>query len=218
MITQPDSNRRPKIVIVYEDAYIIVADKPVGLLTVSTPKKEKFTLTCLLSAYPVHRLDRETSGLILFARTKKIQQILMDEFRRKRVRKRYIAFVQGRISRRAGLITKKVQDNPYEMPKDAVTKYRVLQLRNGFSVLEAEPVTGRTNQIRIHFKQIGHPLVGERRFAFARDFKLKFRRVALHSCDLEFQHPVTGKRMAFHSDLPSDMAEFLKIQNGGIKR
>ena len=209
------SNAGPKIV--YEDPYIIVVDKPPGLLTVATPKKEKFTLSSLVKAYPAHRLDRETSGLILFAKTRQVQKVLMDEFRRRRVRKRYLAFAQGRLQSMSGTIARKVQDNPYEPPKHAVTKYRVSRLQDGFSIVEITPVTGRTNQIRIHFKQIGHPLVGERRFAFAMDFKLKFRRVALHSSDLEFRHPVTGKRLVFHCDLPSDMREFLKIQKTGTE-
>lgn len=196
--------------IVYEDNDIIVVDKPSGLLTVATPQKEKFTLERLLAAYPAHRLDRETSGLILFAKTKKVRQILMDEFRQQKVRKRYFAFVHGKLSKRTGAIAKKVQDNPYEAPKYALTKYRVITSRNDFSILEVMPITGRTNQIRIHFKQIGHPLVGERRFAFARDFKLKFRRAALHASDLEFIHPITKRKMSFHSDLPFDMRNFLE--------
>lgn len=196
--------------IVYEDSVIIVADKSSGLLTVATPKKEKFTLESLLSAYPAHRLDRETSGLILLAKTKRIQKILMDEFKRKQVRKRYLCFAHGIFGKRNGMISRYVRDNPYEPAKYALTKYRVLESRDDFSVVEVEPITGRTNQIRLHFKQIGHPLVGERRFAFARDFKLKFRRAALHSSDLEFAHPQTKKNMLFHCELPADMKNFLE--------
>lgn len=196
--------------IVYEDSDIIVADKPSGLLTVPTPKKEKFTLSSLLKAYPCHRLDRETSGLILFAKNKRSQEVLTQEFRKRKVKKRYICFARGRLDKKKGVISRPVQDNPYEPARYAVTKYRALESRGDFSVVEAVPVTGRTNQIRIHFKQIGHPILGERRFAFARDFKLRFRRVALHASDLEFSHPRTGRLMSFHSDLPGDMREFLE--------
>lgn len=196
--------------VIYQDDCLLVVDKPAGLLTIATPKKEKYTLSSLLNAYPAHRLDREASGLILFARTKKLRQILMEEFRRRRVKKRYIAFVQGTPKQKSGAIARKVRDNPYELAKPALTKYRVIEARNSFSVLEVVPVTGRTNQIRIHCKQLGHPLVGERRFAFARDFKIKFRRAALHAADLGFIHPLTGRRMSFHSELPADMREFLK--------
>lgn len=196
--------------IIYEDEAVLVVDKPPGLLTIATPKKEKYTLSSLLNAYPAHRLDRETSGLILFAKTKSIQQRLMDEFRNHKVKKCYIAFVQGAPKQKNGAISRKVRDNPYEPAKPALTKYRVIEARNGFSVLEVVPVTGRTNQIRIHFKQLGHPLVGERRFAFAKDFKIKFRRAALHAADLGFIHPLTARAMSFHSGLPADMQEFLK--------
>lgn len=188
----------------------MVVDKPPGLLTIATPKKEEYTLSSLLNAYPAHRLDRETSGLILFAKTKSIQQRLMDEFRNHKVKKSYIAFVQGAPKQKNGAISRKVRDNPYAPAKPALTKYRVIEARNGFSVLEVVPVTGRTNQIRIHFKQLGHPLVGERRFAFAKDFKIKFRRAALHAADLGFIHPLTGRTMSFHSELPADMQEFLR--------
>lgn len=196
--------------VIYEDDCLLVVDKPAGLLTIATPKKEKYTLSSLLNAYPAHRLDREASGLILFARTKKLRQILMEEFRFRRVKKRYIAFVHGAPKQKNGAISREVKDNPYEPAKPALTKYRVIEVRNGFSVLEVVPVTGRTNQIRIHFSQLGHPLVGERRFAFAKDFKIKFRRVALHAADLGFIHPLTGRTMSFHSELPADMQEFLK--------
>ncbi len=202
-----------KYTILFEDESILVVDKPSGLLTVATPKKEKHTLSSLLHAYPAHRLDRETSGVILFGKTKKAQQLLMDGFRKHTVKKRYIAFVHGRLPQRSSVIDKKVQDNPYEPPKQALTKYKVLEYRDGFSVVEVIPLTGRTNQIRIHFKQIGHPLVGERRFAFAKDFAIKFRRVALHASDIEFTHPINGQRIHFHSELPDDMQEFLRKDN-----
>ena len=188
----------------------MVVDKPSGLLTVATPKKERWTLSSLLNAYPAHRLDRETSGLVLFAKTKRFQRSLMQEFRRRKIKKSYIAFAQGSVTPREASIAKKVQDNTFEPAKYAITRYKLLENRKGFSVVQVMPVTGRTNQIRIHFKQIGHPLVGERRFAFARDFKIKFRRVALHAGEIEFLHPLTGKKMSFHSDLPCDMQEFLK--------
>lgn len=195
--------------IVYEDESIIVADKPAGLLTVSTPKKEKTTLVSLLKAYPAHRLDRDTSGLIVLAKTRKIQDALMAQFKSREVKKKYIAFVRGKPMKDSGVIDGFIRDNPYEAPKYAKTQYRILKKKNDFCVVEVSPITGRTNQIRIHFKQIGHPLLGERRFAFARDFPIKFKRTALHASDLEFIHPVNRKKMQFHLDLPKDMEEFL---------
>lgn len=199
--------------IIYEDSAIIIVDKPAGMLVIPAPREERYTLTDLLNrelddrgiqvnAYPCHRLDRETSGLIVYAKGKKIQDLMMDKFRHHQIKKRYIAFAHGRLNRRSGSI-----DRPVEYKK-ALTRYRVIEQRRGYAVVEIEPVTGRTNQIRIHFKAIGHPLVGERKFAFARDYELKFRRAALHSWKIEFPHPVTGNDLTFISPLPVDMGKF----------
>lgn len=205
--------------VIYEDDQIIAVDKPSGMLVIPTPKGETNTLTALLNreldargieanAHPCHRIDRETSGLIIYAKGKKAQQAMMEEFRQRRVRKSYIAFVHGRLGRKTGVI-----DRPIE-GKRSVTRFRVVEERRDFSVVEIEPETGRTNQIRIHFKAAGHPLVGERKFAFAKDYKLKFRRAALHSYMIRFGHPVTKKPLMFTTPLPEDMAKFLEM-NGG---
>ena len=201
--------------ILYEDDHIIAVDKPAGMPVIPTPKGEANTLTGLLNreldargieanAHPCHRIDRETSGLIIYAKGKKTQQAMMEEFRHHRVKKSYFAFVHGRLGRKAGVI-----DRPVE-GKKSVTKFRVIEERRDFSAIEVEPETGRTNQIRIHFKAVGHPLVGERKFAFAKDYKLKFRRAALHSCRIGFEHPVTKKPLIFTTPIPEDMARFLE--------
>lgn len=201
--------------VAYEDESIIVIDKPAGMLVIPTPKNETDTLTNLLNrqldakgiqvnAYPCHRLDRETSGLIIYAKGKKVQKLMMDKFKERKVKKHYIAFVHGKLTKRAGII-----DRPIEGRK-AITKYVVLEQKDNFSVLEVEPLTGRTNQIRLHFKAIGHPLVGERRFAFAKDYELKFRRAALHAAKIEFSHPLTNKALYFSSPLSQDMKGLLE--------
>ncbi len=201
--------------VVYEDESIIVVDKPAGMLVIPTPKNETYTLTHLLNrqldsrgievnAYPCHRLDRETSGLIIYAKGKKVQKLMMDKFKERKVKKYYIAFVHGRLNKKAGTV-----DYPIE-GKRAITKYIVLEQKDNFAVLEVEPLTGRTNQIRIHFKEIGHPLVGERKFAFAKDYELKFRRAALHASKIEFSHPLTNKTLSFSSSLSQDMQRLLE--------
>jgi RluA family pseudouridine synthase len=192
------------IKIVFEDDYIMVVNKPPGLLVVPTPKNERYTLTSLLKAYLCHRLDRETSGLIVYAKKKYVRDKMVEAFRKREVKKRYIGFAQGFLKKPKGVINKRIEG------KSALTYYRVLEQRKkGFSIVEIEPVTGRTNQIRIHFKILGHPLVGERKFAFGKDFPLKFRRCALHARYIEFNHPATGKRISFYADLPGDMKKFL---------
>ncbi|MBI4972801.1 MAG: RluA family pseudouridine synthase [Candidatus Omnitrophica bacterium] len=196
------------IPVVYEDDWILVVDKPSGLLTIPTPKKEMRTLTSILGLYPCHRLDRDTSGLIIYARTKSIQKKMMQAFKEKKVKKTYLAFVRGIPCRNQGQIHNPIEGN------SALTKYRVLKKLRGFSVVEVIPLTGRTNQIRIHFKQIGHPILGEERFAFRRDFKIKAKRLCLHAAALEFPHPVTKKYLRLSVDLPRDLKEFLEQQGG----
>ena len=93
---------------------------------------------------------------------------------------------------------------------NAVTRYRIIQKRNGFCVAEATPLTGRTNQIRLHFKQIGHPILGETKYAFRRDFKIKAKRLCLHAKNLEFIHPITNRLISLNSELPADIKEILE--------
>jgi 23S rRNA pseudouridine1911/1915/1917 synthase len=206
--------------IIYEDEHLIVVNKSSGILVVPTPKGETNTLTDLLNneldnrgagpdAYPCHRIDRETSGLILYAKGKPVQEIMMEQFKKRLVKKTYIAFVHGIVRKESDTLKGNVYNRARRKIELMITKFRVLERRQDFTIVEVEPATGRTNQIRIHFKEIGHPLVGESVYAFRKDFKLKFKRVALHAKALEFNHPVTGKRMNFNLPIPDDMADFL---------
>ncbi len=206
--------------ILYEDDSLIVIDKPSGMLVVPTPKKETNTLTDLINreldergveinAYPCHRIDRETSGLIIYAKGKAMQQAMAEEFRKRSVKKGYIAFVNGIIKKKFDTIASSIYNRNKSRKEDALTRYKLLCSGSAFSVLEVEPLTGRTNQIRIHMKSIGHPLVGETVYAFRRDFKLRFKRVALHAKRLEFTHPVNGIKMVIDSPLAADMESFL---------
>ncbi|OGX40371.1 MAG: hypothetical protein A2984_02660 [Omnitrophica WOR_2 bacterium RIFCSPLOWO2_01_FULL_41_12] len=197
-------NKIGNIPIVYEDNWLLVVDKPAGLLTIPTPKKESRTLTSILHAHPCHRLDRETSGLIIYAKGKSTQKKMMQEFQYRRVKKKYLAFVQGYLNQNQGQIK-----NPIE-GLTALTKYKVREKKKDFSILEASPLSGRTNQIRIHLKQIGHPILGDTRFAFRRDFKIKAKRLCLHAQSLEFMHPITGKFIHLEAELPQDLKEFLQ--------
>jgi len=203
------------IPVVYEDDWFLVVNKPAGLLSVPTPKNETRTLTSILNQdaqerdlkyrlHPCHRLDRETSGLMIYAKGRSIQKKMMDAFRDRAVAKKYIAFVHGRLPHPAGEISSAIEG------KSAVTKYKVLEARSNYSVVEVIPLTGRTNQIRIHFKNIQHPLVGEDKFAFRKDFALRFKRVCLEAKELDFKHPVTGKDVRITVDLAQDLNDFLE--------
>ena len=127
----------------------------------------------------------------------------MQLFQQKKIKKTYLAFIQGNLTVRQGRI-----DSPID-GLSAKTEYRVLETRKDFSLVQVTPLTGRTNQIRIHFKNIGHPLVGESRFAFRKDYHLKAKRACLHAQCLEFRHPFSGQILKIGIPLPKDMEDFL---------
>lgn len=181
---------------IFEDQYLLAVNKPPRLLVIPT-------LANLVHAYPCHRLDRDTSGIVLFAKDKETEEKMFRQFKERRVKKKYIALVSGRPKYDSGVINKRIEG------VEAVTRYRVLKKKEGYSILEIEPVTGRTNQIRIHLKAIGLPVLGERKFAFGKDFKVKFRRTALHARELSFVHPVTGKVIYLKASVPPDMKKML---------
>lgn len=227
--------------ILYEDDHYISFDKPAGVLVIPTPKKEKNTLVDFVNIqylqntlsqrsmcpggdvarankhklYPCHRLDRYTSGVILFAKGKRNQQLMMREFKKRTVRKEYIAFVRGKMEKSKGEIKSVIRDlhmRKYaraQNPKLAVTQYEVVKVKKYFSIVKVYPITGRTNQIRIHFSEVGHPLLGERQYAFGRDFILKFRRTALHANKLIWVQPITKKIVKITSLLAKDMEKFI---------
>ena len=204
---------RSQPVVLYEDDWIAAIDKPSGLLTIPAAGRDR-SLTGILNQnlteskipyrlHPCHRLDRETSGVILYAKGKAAQKKMMGLFKSKLIKKSYIAFVHGRLPRAQGMINRSIEG------QSAITNYKTLEQRVNYSVVEVNPVTGRKNQIRIHFKGIGYPLVGESRFAFRKDFVLKAKRVLLHAAKISFMHPLTGKCISISSQLPRDMLEFL---------
>ncbi len=213
------------IPILYEDEAFIVFDKPSGLLVIPTDKNESNTLVNIVNhqyalnkdwrLHPCHRLDRETSGAIIFAKGKHHQQLMMEEFKHQRIKKFYIAFVQGRLVKNTGELRSAIRDLDQKKfqrnskAKFAITRYKAIETKSSYSVIEVEPLTGRTNQIRIQFAEIGHPLVGDRKYSIAREYNITFRRTALHAARLEWPHPITHKIITIESDLPKDMEEFL---------
>jgi 23S rRNA pseudouridine1911/1915/1917 synthase len=203
------------IPIVYEDEWLLVLDKPAGLLVIPTPKREARTLTSILNDdagqkgvshrfHPCHRLDRETSGLIVYAKGKAVQEKMMDLFKARQVHKRYVAFVHGHPAHPQGTIRQPIEGQA------AITEYEVVEKRKDFVIVEVRPLTGRTNQIRIHFKHIGHPVVGDTKYAFRRDFALKAKRLCLHAQELAFRHPVTRAQVSLQAPLPADLSMFLE--------
>lgn len=203
------------IPVIYEDDWLLVLNKPSGLLSIPTPKNKKRTLTGILNEdakernlpyrlHPCHRLDRETSGLIIYAKGKSVQRKMMELFKHRRVKKEYLAFVQGRPKPAQGQIKIPI------VGQASLTQYKTIENRKYFTIVEAMPLTGRTNQLRIHFKNIGCPILGETRYAYRRDFKIKAKRLCLHAKSLEFRHPLTPKNIIIDSQIPRDLQDFLK--------
>ena len=156
----------------------------------------------------VHRLDRDTSGLMVVAKTQRALSILSRHFNRRLVRKRYIALVEGRILADEGAISAPIGRDPDHKPhwrvmddgKAAETRFRVLERRGDITMVELEPVTGRTNQLRIHCAWAGHAILGDRLYSNA-----PAERLCLHASELAFHHPAGGEWMEFHSPLPPDI-------------
>jgi len=207
--------------IVYEDAEIIVVNKPAGMLVHPTHRDKNGTLLNALAYYLnrersndaairpglVHRLDKRTSGLVLVAKSVRVHRVLADHFKRKLVEKRYIARVDGPVVEEEGIIEAPIgryADMKFWSVKDdgkhARTRFWTRRRDKDSTLLELEPVTGRTNQLRIHCAWIGHPIIGD----IERGGR-EFRRLCLHAYRLSFKHPATGRQMVFESTTPGDL-------------
>lgn len=223
--TAPSRIIKNKIPVLFENDIVVIFDKPSGMIVIPSPRNETTTMVAAVNRqfqefaqsfklHPCHRLDRETSGVIMFAKGKKYQQTMMDLFKKQEVGKKYIAFVQGNLKRNAGEIQGFISDvdhlkyNKQKSPKFAKSHFRVLEQKRQFSIVEVQPITGRTNQIRIQFSQVGHPIVGDRKYSIVRRFPLKFNRTALHAASLEWVDPVTSQKIKVSSKLPKDMEVF----------
>jgi 23S rRNA pseudouridine1911/1915/1917 synthase len=178
-----------------------------------------------LRAGLVHRLDKETSGLLLIAKTPASFQSLQGQFKQRKVLKRYLALVHGRVEPRKGVIEAAIARSPFNRKKFGIflggrparTEYKVSKywqcLGETCSLLELRPATGRTHQIRVHMKYLGHPVVADEKYAGGKTFRTDRKwcgRQFLHAESLSFTHPKTGERIEFFSPLPEDLEQALK--------
>jgi len=199
-----------------------VLDKPAGLVVHPAPGHRGTTLAELLDDFArggeaarpgiVHRLDRDTSGLMIVARIEEAHRALAAAIRRREVEREYLALVEGRLRSRSGTIDAPIGRDPRRRDRMAVSGRAARQARTHFSVLEKLPgatlvavrlETGRTHQIRAHFAAIGHPVAGDTAYGASGDFGLG--RQFLHSRRIAFTHPVNGERLEFDSELPQDL-------------
>ena len=227
--------RHPKLRIIYEDDALIVVEKKNGLLTVPyIPKSSETTALSILkeyvkkqsrqaSVYVVHRLDRETSGVLVFAKSPELQEYMRTYWRQLVSKRTYIALVEGKLQKREGTITSWLtEDDRTAMvsssPTDnggqkAITHYKVLKestlqsddttLTTEYSLVELNLETGRTNQIRVHMATLKHPVVGDRKYGNGNDSS-PIDRLCLHARTLEFIHPMTEKKVRFEAPVPKE--------------
>lgn len=218
-------NRRLKIV--YEDDDIIVVNKGYGLLSMGTDKVREGTAYSILrewvklkdprnKLFIVHRLDRDTSGLMMFAKTEQAKTAMQHNWNNMVISRRYLAVVEGQMEPAEGVIRSYLAENSQfqvystDNPDEgqlAVTRYKTLSARRGYSLLEVELDTGRKNQIRVHLSDMGHPIIGDRKYG-AQSSPL--HRLALHAQTLRFVHPVTRRDMHFTTPVPTAFAALLK--------
>ncbi len=223
--------KHPKLRVVYEDESLIVVEKKPGLLTVPTfPGSAETTAFSILKdyvhrqnqragIYTVHRLDRETSGLLVFAKSPELQQYMRTYWRQLVTKRTYVALAEGHFEQQDGKITTWLTEDKrnavvYSSPTDdggqiAITNYHIIRespvQENGktYSQVELNLETGRTNQIRVHLASIGHPVVGDRKYGHGNEDS-PIDRLCLHARVLEFIHPATEKTIHFETPVPRD--------------
>jgi 23S rRNA pseudouridine1911/1915/1917 synthase len=217
----------PHIKLVYEDNDIIVVDKGYGVLSTAAGKPSDDTVYNIIkkyargfspkaNVYVVHRLDRDTSGLMLLTRTKDARDRLISNWNNMVVERKYIAVVEGQLQQSEGTVKSFLAENPetFEMYSTddkkigrlAVTRYRLVEQGRRFAMVELEIKTGRKNQIRVHMHDLGNPVSGDRKYG---GHPSPINRVALHATVLSFVHPITGKVVTFTSPIPDGFHKLL---------
>lgn len=220
--------RNPRLQLVYEDDDVIVINKGYGLLSVGTQshRKEESAYSILRDyvktqdprnkLYVVHRLDRDTSGLMMFAKSEEAQETLRHNWNNMVLDRLYVALLEGCVKEDSGFVKSRLAENSQfvvystENPEEgklALTRFRVLKRGNGLSLVEFSLDTGRKNQIRVHSSEMGHPISGDRKYG-ARESRLN--RLCLHARTLRFAHPVTRKDMRFELPVPSRFLDAVK--------
>lgn len=220
--------------IVYEDGDLLVVDKPAGLAVHPSPGHERHTLVNAVLAHGkelsgaggvgrpgiVHRLDKDTSGLIIVAKNDETHLALAKQLKEREVEKTYVALVEGVPAQAEGVIDAPLGRHPVHRKRQAVvtggrearTHYRVVREIDGYALLEVRPETGRTHQVRVHLAAIGHPVVGD--VLYGRRGATPVARQFLHAAKLSFRHPRTGERL----DLEAPLADDLERALAGLER
>lgn len=217
----------PRLKLIYEDEYLIVVNKGYGLLSMSTDRIKENTAYHLLSDYVkttnpanrlfiLHRLDRDTSGVMMFAKRKDLQEYMQRNWNNVVTDRKYVAIVEGHLPQAEGEIRSYLTENAafqvYSTPNEsegqlAITNFEVLQTTSKHSLVELELETGRKNQIRVHLKELGNPIIGDRKYGAGIS---PIGRLALHASRLAFIHPVTQKNMVFDVPIPRPFVQLMQ--------
>ncbi len=224
----PAELRNHFVKIIYEDAHLVVIDKANGILSMASGTNSYCVKKVLdeyfrahhyrCTAHVVHRLDRETSGLMIYAKTMEAEQILEHNWHDIVTDRRYVALVDGTPDPPEGEIESWLKDNKayvtYSSPVDnggkyACTRYQTVKTGKRYSLVELKLLTGRKNQIRVHMKELGHPVCGDVKYGNGAD---PIHRLALHAFRLNFYHPITGELMKFETPYPAPFVEALKYE------
>ena len=218
---------RSKLPIIYEDDHIIVINKPSGLLSIASDNEKKSTAYRILSDYVqqkdkhnrvfvVHRLDEDTSGVLMIAKDKETQEKYQDNWNDLVSKRGYYAIVDGILDKKQGTITSYLKKNAQNMmysskkPGDgqySVTHYKVIKEKDDYSLLDVNIDSGRKNQIRVHLGDIGHNVVGDDKYGNPTN---PIKRLGLHAYELDIKNPYTGKVMKFKAPIPKEFELFFK--------
>ena len=211
---------KEKLKILFEDKNILVIEKEAGLLTIGTAKEKKRTLYHKVltylnkknqKVYIVHRLDRDTSGLIVFAKTEKAKRILQDNW--DKVIRKYYAITYGKINDEGSIKLKLNESKTLQTYVDnkngklSITNYKKIISHGKYNLLDVNILTGRKNQIRFSLSNIGSPIIGDKKYG---DAPNPLRRLCLHAYYLEFDHPITREHLIFESKLPNTFNNLIK--------
>ena len=221
----PQARKLHGVNIVFEDKDLIVVNKNAGLLTIATDKEKRNTVYSILSNYVkdedknnkifiVHRLDRETSGLMMFARNEEMQELLQESWKQTIAERSYLAVIDGKLENPGGTVSSYLFESKVfivyssqdpEKGQKAITHYSTLKSNDDYSLLKVNLETGRKNQIRVHLQDLKHPIVGDKKYGSTSN---PIGRLGLHAWVLAFTHPITNKKVRFETSIPSS---FLKL-------
>ena len=227
--------RNPMLRIIYEDDYVILIDKKYGLLSMASDTERERTAYYILSDYVkkkdsknrifiIHRLDRETSGLLLFAKSLDVQHLFQGNWNEIVLERKYVAVVEGFLPEDGGIIRSYLAENKaYNVyvtnnPNEgelAITAFNVIKKGKDNSLVELELETGKKNQIRVHMQQMGCSIIGDRKYGGSQS---PIGRLALHASRIRFVHPVTDKEMLFDLGTPAMFLTALTLKRGGYNR